>query len=65
VFNPALRGIGDGIRLSDIYAALDNAVGVDYCNLTSPRANVNILGNEFITAGTIDLTFVRMTPSRG
>lgn len=60
VFGNSLREIGDGIRLSDIYAAIDNATGVDYCNLTSPSGNINVLGDEYVVPGTIDLTFLRV-----
>lgn len=60
VFGNSLREIGDGLRLSDIYAAIDNAIGVDYCNLTSPTGNVNVLGDEYIVPGTIELTFFRV-----
>lgn len=61
VFGNTTREIGDGLRLSDVYAAIDNATGVDYCNLTSPKGNVNILGDEYIVPGTIDLLFFRVT----
>ncbi len=59
VFQNSLREIGDGMRLSDIYAAIDNATGCDYTDITSPSGNVNVLGNEYIIAGEINLTFIR------
>ena len=61
VFSNSLREIGDGLRLSDVYAAIDNSTGVDYCNLTSPSGNVNVLGDEFVVSGTIDLLFLRVS----
>jgi hypothetical protein len=60
VFGNSIREIGDGLRLSDVYAAIDNATGVDYCNLSSPTGNVNVLGDEFIVPGIIDLLFFRV-----
>jgi len=59
VFGNTTREIGDGLRLSDVYAAIDNAIGVDYCNLSSPTGNLNVLGDEYVIPGTIDLVFVR------
>ncbi len=59
VFGNTTREIGDGLRLSDVYAAIDNAIGVDYCNLSSPTGNLNVLGDEYVVPGTIDLVFVR------
>jgi hypothetical protein len=60
VFGNSVREIGDGLRLSDVYAAIDNAIGVDYCTLTSPTGNVNVLGDEYVVPGTIDLLFFRI-----
>lgn len=64
VFNNDLREIGDGLRVSDIYAAIDNTLGVDYVNLHSPSANKSVLGDEYITPGTITLTLIRI-PTEG
>lgn len=63
VFGNPTREIGDGLRLSDVYAAVDNAKGVDFCNLSSPSGNINVLGDEFVVLGTIDLLFFRVSRS--
>jgi hypothetical protein len=60
VFSYGVREIGDGLRLSDIYAAIEDATGVDYVDIKSPTGNINVLGDEFVVAGTIDLTFFRV-----
>lgn len=59
-FDNSIREIGDGLRLSDLYAAIDNAIGVDYVNLTSPKANVFADDDEFIVPGDINLQYVRI-----
>mgnify|MGYP002621192054 CR=1 FL=1 len=60
VFDNTIREIGDGLRISDVYAAIDNSIGVDYVNLTTPSANKFTCEDEFIVPGEINLTFVRM-----
>jgi len=60
VFSNELREIGDGLRVSDICAALDNVVGVDYINLKEPAANRSVLLDEYIVPGTITLTLLRI-----
>ena len=60
IFGNSIREIGDGLRLSDVCAAIDNAIGVDYVDLTSPTGNVNVLGDEYVVPGTIDLLFFRV-----
>jgi hypothetical protein len=60
IFDFSIREIGDGMRLSDICAALDNAIGVDYVNVKFPTTNLSVLEDEFIVAGTITLNFIRM-----
>jgi hypothetical protein len=64
IFDNSIREIGDGMRLSDIYAALDNAIGVDYVDLTLPMANKSVLDDQYIVPGTITLSFVRMPKSQ-
>ena len=59
LFDPTLRNIGDGARLSDIYAAIDSALGVDYLDLSMPSSNVNAGGHEFVVLGDVDLTYTR------
>ena len=54
-----MRDIGEGVRYSDITAALDNTIGVNYVDLISPIGNVNIQPNEFIVPGNIRLTLIR------
>jgi hypothetical protein len=59
-FDNTIREIGDGLRLSDVYAAIDNAIGVDYVNLNDPSSNVFACEDEFIVIGDVNLQFVRM-----
>ena len=41
LFNAKLREIGDGLRLSDVSAALDNTTGVNYVDITNMRTRFN------------------------
>ena len=59
VFDNTTREIGDGIRLSDICAAIDNAIGVDYVNLLAPKSNKFAQPDEYFIVGDINLTYVR------
>ena len=59
IFDPSIRDMGEGLRFSDITAALDNTTGVNYVDLTSPEGNENIEPNEFIVPGDINLTLIR------
>ena len=59
VFAVDTRDLGEGLRFSDLDAALDNAVGVNYVDITSPTGNRQVEPNEFIIPGNIDLTLIR------
>jgi hypothetical protein len=60
IFDNQIREIGDGMRLSDVYAAIDNAIGVDYVNLISPASNNFALDDEYFVPGNISLNFIRI-----
>jgi len=47
---------GRNVRISDIYAVIDNTPGVDYLNLTLPTSDVTIDNNEIADIGTFTLT---------
>lgn len=59
LFDPTRRDIGDGMRLSDLYAAIDNSIGVDYVDLTTPNSNFSAGQFEFIVLGTVSLSYVK------
>lgn len=61
LFDPTIRNIGTGFRLSDLYAALDNVVGVDYVDIQIPVGNINATSSQFIIRGTVQFTYVRQT----
>ena len=63
VFDPTLREIGDGLRMSDLYAAIDSSTGVDYADITTPATNRHALEDEFFLLGTMNFTYVRMPRS--
>lgn len=47
---------GASVRLSDLYAAIDNTKGVDYCSITVPSSDIIVSENEIADIGTISLT---------
>ena len=64
LFDPVVREMGDGFRLSDMYAILDDATGVDYVDIAAPVDNIAVESNEFIIRGDVNFTFVRQTIRR-
>lgn len=56
LFAFAARGFGDGVYLSDIYAALDTVAGVNYVTLLAPTADMTANPGEILTLGTVTLT---------
>jgi len=49
--------MGEALRISDVYAIIDNIEGVDYVELTAPAETVNAESNELLILGSIDFTF--------
>jgi len=47
---------GQNINLSDLYSAIDSAVGVKYVNISLPAENITINDYAIATPGTISLT---------
>lgn len=63
LFDPTLREIGDGLRMSDLYAAIDSSTGVDYADITTPATNRHALEDEFFLLGAMTFSYVRMPRS--
>ena len=61
LFDYENRRIGQGLKLSDIYAFLSSALGVEWIDLTSPSINVEANNYEFLKLGTINFSYVRAT----
>jgi hypothetical protein len=49
--------------MSDLYAAIDSSVGVDYADITIPATNRHALDDEFFLLGAITFAYVRMPRS--
>lgn len=47
---------GRNIRLSDLYATIDNTPGVDYCSIATPSGDVIVDNEEIANVGSINLT---------
>ena len=47
---------GRNVNISDLYSAIDSALGVDYINMTVPSANVMVNDYEIAEPGVITLT---------
>lgn len=52
-----IRDMGQTLRISDIYGALENVAGVDYVELTAPTASVAAGESQLLTLGNISLTY--------
>lgn len=49
------REMGDPLRISDVYAAIDNIEGVIYVELDSPDKTITAANNELLVLGEINL----------
>jgi uncharacterized phage protein gp47/JayE len=56
LFSIETRGMGEPLRISDLYSAIDGTEGVIHAELESPRAIVNAGMNELLTLGRVSLT---------
>lgn len=49
------RALGEALRISDVYAAIDNVSGVLHVELETPKETVEAAPNEFLTLGALTL----------
>jgi predicted phage baseplate assembly protein len=56
LFSIETREMGDPLRISDLYSAIDNTEGVIHVELESPQATINANTNELLVLGSINLT---------
>ena len=52
--NVDIRDMGEPLRISDLYALIDNIEGVSFVELDSPNQTVTPESNELLTLGSID-----------
>jgi uncharacterized phage protein gp47/JayE len=48
------RAMGEKLRISDVYAAIDNTEGVESAELETPAATVNAEANEVLLLGGVE-----------
>ena len=53
-----IREMGQSLRISDAYAAIDNVEGVVHVELNTPSATINAENNELLILGDIDFKFI-------
>ena len=51
------RDIGEALRISDVYVAIDNIEGVVHVELETPTSTVSADENELLILGDIDFSF--------
>ena len=56
LFNVDTMQMGESVRISDVYAAIDNVEGVLHVELTSPTATVAASNNELLLLGNVTLS---------
>ena len=56
LMNIETREMGEPLRISDVYAALDNIEGVIYVELECPTQTITPLNNELLVLGDIDFS---------
>ena len=52
--NVDTRDMGESLRISDIYALIDNIEGVSFVELDTPAQTITPANNELLTLGNID-----------
>ena len=57
LFDIDVREMGEPLRISDLYAAIDGAAGVIHVELDAPRETVEADKDELLTLGELRLTF--------
>ena len=56
LMNINTREMGDALRISDVYAAIDNIEGVIYVELENPDKTITAASNELLILGEINLS---------
>jgi uncharacterized phage protein gp47/JayE len=56
LFSLEVRGMGESLRISDIYSAIDGTEGVLHVELESPQATIEAEKNELLVLGEIRLS---------
>lgn len=59
LFDPEIREMGQTMRISDIYGALEAVSGVDFIELTTPTASITAEESQLLTLGAVNLSYVR------
>ncbi|MBR0220910.1 MAG: baseplate J/gp47 family protein [Synergistaceae bacterium] len=57
LMNIETREMGEALRISDAYAAIDNIEGVEHVELESPSATIEADNNELLILGEINFSF--------
>ena len=52
--NIDIRDMGEPLRISDVYALIDNIEGVDFVELTTPLMTITPADNELLTLGSVN-----------
>ena len=52
--NVDTRDMGEPLRISDVYALIDNIEGVDFVEMTSPLQTVTPANNELLILGSVN-----------
>lgn len=57
LFDTEVRQMGQPLRISDLYGAIEGAEGVDFLELTTPLATITPTENTVLTLGAVSLTY--------
>ncbi|MBQ3626858.1 MAG: hypothetical protein II948_08975 [Synergistaceae bacterium] len=57
LMNIETREMGEALRISDAYAAIDNIEGVEHVELESPSSTIEADNNELLILGEINFSF--------
>ena len=57
LFDPEIRQMGQVMRISDLYGAIEDSEGVDFVELSSPLVSITPDENTVLTLGTVELTY--------
>ena len=53
-----IRDMGEPLRISDVYAILDNIEGISFVELSNPIETIVPENNELLVLGNIDFNFI-------
>ena len=57
LFDPEIRQMGQVMRISDLYGAIEDSEGVDFVELSSPLVSITPDESTVLTLGTVELTY--------